>query len=73
MIQALNGVATFVTGLLVTASRVPGREAPPAHFLHGGDMYSRGSIMKPGFLTVLNGDSVTPELPPAHQRTSFSD
>lgn len=26
MIQALNGVATFVTGLLVTASRVPGRE-----------------------------------------------
>jgi GPH family glycoside/pentoside/hexuronide:cation symporter len=26
MIQALNGVATFVTGLLVTASRAPGRE-----------------------------------------------
>jgi GPH family glycoside/pentoside/hexuronide:cation symporter len=26
MIQALNGVATFVCGLLVTAARVPGRE-----------------------------------------------
>lgn len=26
MIQVLNGVATFITGLLVTASRTPGRE-----------------------------------------------
>ncbi|MBL8216794.1 MAG: PSD1 domain-containing protein [Bryobacterales bacterium] len=45
-------------------------KAPPAHFLHGGDMYSRGSIMKPGFLTVLNGDTAPAELPPSHHRTS---
>ncbi len=45
-------------------------QAPPAHFLHGGDMHSRGSIMKPGFLTVLNGDTSAAELPPAHRRTS---
>lgn len=49
----------------------PGRyEAPPSYFLHGGDMYSRGSLMKPGFVTVLTeGDPVTAR-PPGDGHTS---
>src|SRR5258708_31906830 len=29
-------------------------QAPPSYFLYGGDMFSRGSLMKPGFVTVLS-------------------
>ncbi len=45
-------------------------QAPPSHFLHNGDMHSRGSLMKPGFPAVLTNGDVPVELRPAHQRTS---
>jgi hypothetical protein len=49
----------------------PGRyQAPPSYFLHGGDMFSRGSEMKPGFLAVLSKGEPAAEIPPAHGRTS---
>ncbi|MBI4903533.1 MAG: PSD1 domain-containing protein [Acidobacteria bacterium] len=44
--------------------------APPSYFLYGGDMYSRGSLMKPGFVTVLTNREVPAELPPANGKTS---
>jgi len=45
-------------------------KAPPAYFLYGGDMYSRGSVMKPGFLSVMTARELPAEKPPAHGRTS---
>ena len=44
--------------------------APPAHFLHHGDMGSPGSVMKPGFVAVIDDGSSPTELPPADHRTS---
>ena len=44
--------------------------APPAHFLHHGDMGSPGSVMKPGFVAVVDDGSSPTELPPADHRTS---
>ena len=43
---------------------------PPSYFLHGGDMHSKGSLMKPGFVSVVDDGSVPAEIPPAHRRTS---
>jgi hypothetical protein len=45
-------------------------QAPPAYFLHHGDMYSRGSLLKPGFPSVLASGKEVTAIPPAHQRTS---
>ncbi len=45
-------------------------KAPPSYFLFGGDMSSRGSIMKPGFPSVLTQGNIEAEMPPPHQRTS---
>ena len=42
---------------------------PPSYFLHHGDVGSPGSVMKPGFVAVVDDGSPT-ELPPAHHRTS---
>ena len=43
---------------------------PPSYFLHHGDQNSRGSVMKPGFLTVATYGNPPVELPPASGRTS---
>jgi hypothetical protein len=43
---------------------------PPSYFLISGDIESRGSLMKPGFLTVAGGADMPVEIPPAHGRTS---
>jgi hypothetical protein len=49
----------------------PGRyQAPPSYFLYSGDIYSRGSVMKPGFVMVLTNKQVPEELPPPDGRTS---
>lgn len=45
-------------------------KAPPAHFLHGGDMHNRGSEMQPGFLKVLWSKGEPAEIPPGNGRTS---
>ncbi|MBK5290764.1 MAG: PSD1 domain-containing protein [Acidobacteriia bacterium] len=45
-------------------------QAPPSYFLHHGDVHSRGSVMKPGFVSVVDDGSMPAALPPAHQRTS---
>ena len=45
-------------------------EAPPSYFLHHGDMFSKGSLMKPGFPMVLDDGRRPVEMPPAHRRTS---
>jgi hypothetical protein len=44
--------------------------APPSYFLHGGDMGSRGSETKPGFVAVLDDGGTPVEMPPADGRTS---
>ncbi|HUQ91395.1 MAG TPA: DUF1553 domain-containing protein, partial [Bryobacteraceae bacterium] len=44
--------------------------APPAHFLYGGDINSRGSVMKPGFVTVITDGDPPVELPPPTKHTS---
>ena len=49
----------------------PGRyQSPPSYFLHHGDMFSKGSVMKPGFPLVVTPGTPPVELPPAHGRTS---
>ncbi len=45
-------------------------QAPPSYFLHGGDMLSKGSAMKPAFLTVVDDGGLPTELQPVHRRTS---
>ncbi len=45
-------------------------QAPPSYFLHGGDIASRGSEIKPAFVTVIDDGRLPTELPPAHRRTS---
>lgn len=45
-------------------------EAPPSYFLISGDTESRGSQMKPGFLTVATYGNPPVELPPANGHTS---
>jgi hypothetical protein len=65
-----KGVAQVATGgsYLHTG---PGRyQAPPSHFLHRGDIANKGSVMKPGFVTVASSEATPVELPPAHGRTS---
>ncbi|MBI3210056.1 MAG: PSD1 domain-containing protein [Candidatus Solibacter usitatus] len=44
--------------------------APPSFFLYGGDMYSPGGLMKPGFVSVLFENEPPVERPPADRRTS---
>ncbi len=47
-----------------------GREAPPSYFLHRGSPGQRGSLMKPGVLTVASeGDWAFPD-PAANAKTS---
>ena len=49
----------------------PGRyQAPPSYFLIRGDVESRGSEMKPGFIDVITYGNPPTELPPADGRTS---
>jgi hypothetical protein len=49
----------------------PGRyEAPPSYFLIRGDPNARGSLMKPGFVTVATYGTPPAEMPPADGRTS---
>jgi hypothetical protein len=49
----------------------PGRyEPPPAYFLIRGDIESRGSLMKPGFVDVVTNGNPPVEIPPADGRTS---
>jgi hypothetical protein len=43
---------------------------PPSYFLHGGDMYSKGSVMKPRFVTILDDGTLPYEIQPASKRTS---
>jgi len=43
---------------------------PPSYFLHHGDMGSPGSVMKPGFVAVVDDGDCATEIRPAHQRTS---
>lgn len=44
--------------------------APPAHFLHGGDMHSKGSVIAPGFVKVMDDGALPAVLPRANQKTS---
>src|SRR5436309_1759092 len=49
----------------------PGRyEAPPSYFLIRGDANAKGSLMKPGFVTVATYGNPPTEMPPADGRTS---
>ncbi|MBL8178943.1 MAG: PSD1 domain-containing protein [Bryobacterales bacterium] len=51
--------------------RGPGKyQVPPSYFLHGGDIGSRGSAMKPGFVSVVTEGSPAVERAPAHGKTS---
>ncbi len=43
---------------------------PPSHFLHHGDLNNKGSVMKPGFVTVVSTEQTPIELPPANGHTS---
>jgi len=45
-------------------------QVPPSYFLHGGDMFSRGSSMKPGFVTVITEGSPAAERTPTGGKTS---
>jgi hypothetical protein len=49
----------------------PGRyQAPPSYFLIRGDSESHGSLMKPGFVSVITYGNPPVEDPPANGRTS---
>lgn len=48
----------------------PGREAPPSYFLYRGSPGSKGSLMKPGVLTVASSGEWTFPDPPADAKTS---
>ena len=49
----------------------PGRyQTPPSYFLLRGDPNSKGSLMKPGFVTVATYGNPPIEIPPADGRTS---
>ena len=49
----------------------PGRyETPPSYFLLRGDPNSKGSLMKPGFVTVATYGNPPTEIPPPDGRTS---
>src|SRR5207244_268712 len=43
---------------------------PPSYFLVRGDSESRGSLMKPGFISVITDANTPAELPPAEGHTS---
>ena len=45
-------------------------EAPPSYFLIRGDPNAKGSLMKPGFVTVATYGNPPTEIPPADGRTS---
>ena len=45
-------------------------QPPPSYFLHHGDMGNPGSLMRPGFVSVVDDGASPVELPPAHHRTS---
>ncbi|MGH8735457.1 MAG: DUF1553 domain-containing protein, partial [Burkholderiales bacterium] len=45
-------------------------EVPPSYFLVRGDPGSKGSLMKPGFVTVATNGNPPTEIPPADGRTS---
>jgi hypothetical protein len=49
----------------------PGRfQVPPSYFLIRGDANAKGSLMKPGFVTVATYGNPPTEIPPADGRTS---
>jgi hypothetical protein len=43
---------------------------PPSHFLFNGDMYSKGSLTKPGFVAVLDDGTLPAAVTPATPKTS---
>jgi hypothetical protein len=45
-------------------------QVPPSYFLIRGDANSKGSLMKPGFVTAATYGHPPPEMPPADGRTS---
>jgi Protein of unknown function (DUF1553)/Protein of unknown function (DUF1549)/Planctomycete cytochrome C len=45
-------------------------QPPPSYFLIRGDIESRGSLMKPGFLEVITSGNPPVEIPPANGSTS---
>jgi len=45
-------------------------QVPPSYFLVRGDPASKGSLMKPGFITVATYGNPATEIPPADGRTS---
>ena len=45
-------------------------QAPPSYFLIRGDVNSRGSLMKPGFVSVITEGNPPTEIPPADGHTS---
>jgi hypothetical protein len=45
-------------------------QAPPSYFLIRGDVESRGSVMKPGFVSVITYGDPPTELPPADGHSS---
>ncbi|MEO7649659.1 MAG: PSD1 and planctomycete cytochrome C domain-containing protein [Bryobacteraceae bacterium] len=45
-------------------------QPPPSYFLIRGDVESRGSLMKPGFVTVATLSNPPVEIPPANGHTS---
>jgi hypothetical protein len=45
-------------------------KTPPSYFLIRGDVNSRGSLMKPGFVTVATTGNPPIEMPPSSGRTS---
>jgi mono/diheme cytochrome c family protein len=49
----------------------PGRKAPESHFLHRGSPGSRGTVMKPGILSVTSEQPWKYEEPPADSKTSY--
>ncbi len=60
---------TDATGSFLHAG--PGRyQVPPSYFLIRGDPGARGSLMKPGFVTVATYGTPATEIPPADGRTS---
>lgn len=49
----------------------PGKyDPPPSHFLIRGDANSKGSVMKPGFITAATYGNPPTEIPPADGHTS---
>jgi hypothetical protein len=65
-----KGVKQLATGGSFLHTGEGRYEAPPSHFLHHGDIANKGSVMKPGFVTVASSAETPVEMPPANGHTS---